>query len=135
MAAVSSRIGSKFTKKLEESHGHVIYQCEREGALIRFESRDQIASVVSFCEALPAWRADAAKHAAEQLTPMWNDEWRDDDEIEATPGQFAARLVLTEVYFNVDGSIEFSFDDSEDRLGGHGVCISWSDGEWGEADF
>ena len=123
------------TKRIEEPGGHIVFKCERDGVPICFESRAQIASVAKVYEALPTWRADAARYAVEQLTPIWNADWRDDDEAESTPSQIAARLVLTEVYFYQDGQIGFTFDDSEDRLGGHFVGISWGEDEWGEAEI
>lgn len=127
--------GLGLTKRIEEPGGYVVFKCERDGVSISFESREQIDSVAKVYDALPTWRADAARHAAEQLTPTWNECWLDDDEAESTPAQFAARLVLTEITCYEDGEIDFSFDDSEDRLGGHIVCISWSEDDWSEAEI
>jgi uncharacterized protein (TIGR03067 family) len=77
---------------------------------------------------LPEYIQLARRYAVESLLELKNDAWREDDEPELTPEQFAARISLQSVVVHGDGALTLYHDDG-DLFWGHSiqVCLDAQD--------
>jgi len=71
-----------------------------------------------------AWTRRVEEFAVQELLPVKNENWLDEDEGEAplTPQQFLRRMKLESIIANPDGSFEFWFDDGDLFLG-HSIQV------------
>lgn len=72
-----------------------------------------------------AWNHRIQDYAVQQLLPLKNENWLDEDEAELTAEQFKSRMRLEAVTVYPDGSFEFWHDDG-DLFWGHSIQISGS---------
>lgn len=71
--------------------------------------------------------------AAEELLPIFNDEWNDDEPM--TEEEFTARLTLEDLSVAADGSAELFYND-DNLFAGHTVLVTvGSDGNFEDADI
>ncbi|MFH1304463.1 MAG: DUF2262 domain-containing protein [Planctomycetota bacterium] len=59
------------------------------------------------------WNQRVRDYVVQELLPVKNESWRDDDEAEINEKQFNANIDLETILVNDDGSFEFWFDDGE----------------------
>jgi hypothetical protein len=71
------------------------------------------------------WHRRVRQFAREELLPLKNSAWLDEDEPEVTPEEFDKRVTLTSITVNPDGSFDFWHDDG-DLFDGHTIQISGS---------
>jgi hypothetical protein len=69
------------------------------------------------------WNRRVRSFAVEQLLPLKNDNWLDEDEAELTPDQFEDRMTLESITVRADGSFDFWHSDG-DLFWGHSIQIS-----------
>lgn len=69
------------------------------------------------------WNRRVRSFAVEQLLPLKNDNWLDEDEAELTPDQFEERMALESITVRADGSFDFWHSDG-DLFWGHAIQIS-----------
>ena len=71
------------------------------------------------------WKRKVDEYAVQELLPVKNDYWLDDDEEPLTPEQFKARMTLDSISLSSTGEFEFWHDDGDLFLG-HSIQISGS---------
>jgi len=69
-----------------------------------------------------SWTKRIQDYAVQELLPIWDNAWRDDDEAELTPKKFQAKMGLESVSVDTDGSFEFWHNDGNLFLG-HSILI------------
>jgi hypothetical protein len=70
-----------------------------------------------------AWSGRISSFAVEELLPLKNESWRDDDEPEVTSDEFRRKMSLQSVTVYDDGTFEFSHDDGN-LFWGHCIQIA-----------
>jgi len=87
---------------------------------------DQLAAALQVAHALWAdgatWERRIRAHAVEQLLPLKNEHWLDEDEAPLAPEAFAARMTLRSIGLTPDGGFDFWHDDG-DLFRGHSIRI------------
>lgn len=68
------------------------------------------------------WSERIRAYAVEELLPLKNDSWLEDDEEPLTPAEFRARMRLDSITVDPDGSFTFWHDDG-DLFWGHSIQI------------
>jgi hypothetical protein len=68
------------------------------------------------------WKQQIGDFAVEELLPLKNDNWLDENEAEVTADQFRSRMMLDAVTVYPDGSFEFWHNDG-DLFWGHAILI------------
>ena len=71
------------------------------------------------------WKKKVDDYAVQELLPLKNDNWLDDNESQLTPDQFKSRMTLESISIHPDGEFEFWHDDG-DLFWGHSIQISGS---------
>jgi hypothetical protein len=71
------------------------------------------------------WDQRIHDYAVQELLPLKNGEWIDEDGIRLTAEKFKARMSLESITIYIDGSFAFWFDDG-DLFFGHSIQISGS---------
>jgi hypothetical protein len=69
------------------------------------------------------WSRRIREFAVQELLPLKNENWLNEDEVELTPDDFTGCMKLTSISVSADGSFEFWHDDG-DMFGGHAIKIS-----------
>jgi hypothetical protein len=69
-----------------------------------------------------AWSERVRTYAAQELLPLKNESWRNEDEAEVSPAQFLERMTLESITVYPDGSFEFLHDDG-DLFWGHAIQV------------
>jgi len=72
-----------------------------------------------------AWLGRALDGCTQNLLPLKNETWLEEDESELTANQFQARMALRSIEARPDGSFEFSYDDG-DLFWGHSIDVRGS---------
>jgi hypothetical protein len=72
-----------------------------------------------------AWKQKVNEFAVQELLPVKNDYWLDDNESPLTPSQFTSRMTLQSISIYPDGDFEFWHGDGE-VFWGHSIQISGS---------
>jgi hypothetical protein len=97
------------------------------------EEHDDIDSALKVAHALwgdeSSWNERVRDYAVQELLPLKNENWLDEDETELTPEQFKSKMTLESIAVYPDGSFEFWHDDG-DLFWGHSiqVCGNLSEG-------
>ena len=90
---------------------------------------DEVAAALQAAHALwadaAAWEQRIRAYAVEQLLPLKNEYWLDEDEAPLTPEAFTARMTLRSIGLTPQGGFDFWHDDG-DLFGGHAIRISGS---------
>ena len=90
---------------------------------------DEVAAALQAAHALwaddAAWEQRVRAYAVEQLLPLKNEYWLDEDEAPLTPEAFTARMTLRSIGLTPEGGFDFWHDDG-DLFGGHAIRISGS---------
>jgi hypothetical protein len=75
------------------------------------------------------WNRRIRDYAVQELLPLKNESWLDEDEAELTPDEFQDRMTLESVTVNPNGSFDFWHNDG-DLFWGHSIqiCGSISEG-------
>lgn len=68
------------------------------------------------------WSTRVKALAVQELLPLKNEDWIEDDETPLTPERFLRRLKLESIAVNPDGSFEFWFDDGN-LFSGHMIQV------------
>lgn len=93
------------------------------------ESPEELDAVLQAAHTLwddeAAWNHRIQGYAVQELLPLKNESWLDEDEVELTAEQFKSRMTLEAVTVYPDGSFEFWHDDG-DLFWGHSIQISGS---------
>lgn len=93
------------------------------------ESPEELDAALQAAHALwddeAAWNHRIQGYAVQELLPLKNESWLDEDEVELTAEQFKSRMTLEAVTVYPDGSFEFWHDDG-DLFWGHSIQISGS---------
>jgi len=71
------------------------------------------------------WATRIEDYAVQELLPLKNESWLDEDEVELTADQFKGRMTLESVTVDPDGSFDFWHNDG-DLFWGHSIQISGS---------
>lgn len=82
-----------------------------------------IASGKALWEDQKSWKTRIEDFAVEQLLPMKNDNWLDEDEAALSAKQFKKCMTLESISIRVDGSFDFGYDDGE-LFWGHPIGVS-----------
>jgi hypothetical protein len=69
-----------------------------------------------------SWHAKVLAYAVQQLLPLKNESWHDENERPLTAKQFQKRMKLDTIVVSPDGSLEFEHEDG-DLFGGHSIQI------------
>jgi hypothetical protein len=72
-----------------------------------------------------AWKEKVDAYAVQELLPLKNESWLDDDESPLNASQFKSRMTLQSISIHPDGEFEFWHDDG-DLFWGHSIQISGS---------
>ncbi|HST61981.1 MAG TPA: DUF2262 domain-containing protein [Longimicrobium sp.] len=90
------------------------------------EGEDELSAALEVARALwddeAGWSERIQAYAVEQLLPMKNEGWLDDDEEPLTPAEFRARMRLEAIAVEADGSFTFWHNDG-DLFWGHSIQI------------
>lgn len=71
------------------------------------------------------WNARVHERAVQDLLPLKNDGWLEEDEVALTPYQFQESMTLESITVSAEGSFEFFFDDG-DLFWGHSIIVHGS---------
>ncbi len=77
----------------------------------------------SLFENVTSWSQRISNYAVQELLPLKNDTWLEDDELELTSEDFLKRMKLESISLYLDGEFEFWHDDG-DLFYGHSIQIS-----------
>ncbi len=97
------------------------------------EEPDEIESCLKVARELWAnessWQTRMQNYAVEELLPLKNDSWLDDNELDLTPDTFKRKMTLQSISIYPDGDFEFWHDDG-DMFFGHSIqlCGNLTDG-------
>jgi hypothetical protein len=69
------------------------------------------------------WDRRVREYAVEQLLPLKNDSWRDEDEEEMSAADFLSKMSLESISLDEDGGLTFWHNDG-DLFWGHAIQIS-----------
>lgn len=89
------------------------------------EVQKALATAHSLWESPNLWNRRIREYAVQELLPLKNESWLDEDEDELTADQFKDRMTLESITVQPDGSFDFWHDDG-DLFYGHSIQISGS---------
>lgn len=86
---------------------------------------DALKTARALWESQSVWNQRIRDYAVQELLPLKNDSWLDEDEAELTSGEFKDRMTLEAITVNPDGSFDFWHNDG-DLFCGHSIMVSGS---------
>lgn len=122
-----------FDRRVRWYRGEVKWQGKSIELLLSTETDTELKSALDraheLWKAASSWNERVRDYAVQELLPLKNESWLDDDEAELTPEQFESRMTLESVIMFPNGSFEFLHDDG-DLFYGHSIqiCGNLSDG-------
>ena len=83
------------------------------------------------------WQAHALNFLTDEYLDIWNEHWREGDEVEMTRETFQKSLIFEHILVREDGRIEYFFKDGDDTFfGGHSLmAIGTVEGGFSEANL
>jgi len=89
------------------------------------DAQDALRTAHALWQNQNEWNRRVRNFAVQELLPLKNDTWLDEDEAELTPDEFEDRMTLESITVNADGSFDFWHNDG-DLFWGHSIQISGS---------
>jgi hypothetical protein len=89
------------------------------------EAQEALKSARELWQNQVEWNRRVRDFAVQELLPLKNGTWLDEDEAELSPDEFKDRMTLESITVYPDGSFEFWHDDG-DLFWGHSIQISGS---------
>ena len=89
------------------------------------EINDALKTARALCRSQSAWNWRIREYAVQELLPLKNDVWLDDNEKKLTASRFKDRMRLESITVYPNGSFEFWHNDG-DLFWGHSIQISGS---------
>lgn len=87
------------------------------------EVEEALKTARSLWQSQDVWNRRIGDYAVQELLPLKNDTWLDENEAELTADQFKARMKLEAITAHPDGSFDFWHNDG-DLFWGHSIEIS-----------
>lgn len=87
------------------------------------EVQEILKTAYAIYEEQDEWNSRIKNYAVQELLLLKNESWIDDDEVELSPDEFKARMVLESITVNPNGLFEFCYDDGG-IFWGHSIMIN-----------